>query len=254
MSGRIVLAIVILLALGIIVLPSTVSLFAGQHDWYNIESDANDIPCQKCHADVFDELNNSPYHVNFSGGTDNVADEADCGACHQVAATIGGGLTLANGSANVSGGWQAGKEAHAAASISCMWCHGTDASGNPLWSSAPVAGGFNLTNYTGDTGQYAAHKPWVLSAMADSSTNNTDLLTGPNEACIACHTHVPVRINWTHAVSLEFNASNTGTGWTTNNYNANGSAVRIVWGNAAGTGGTLYNGATTTSWGTGSWP
>ncbi|ADC64839.1 hypothetical protein Ferp_0668 [Ferroglobus placidus DSM 10642] len=245
-SGRVLLGIVILLAVGVLVLPSTVSLFAGQHDWYNIDNPENDIPCQKCHADVFDELSNSPYHINFSGGTANQADEADCGACHQAAAVVGGGLTLANGSGAFG---SPGKEAHAAASISCMWCHGY-----PGNFTAPTAGGFGISGDPADTGAYAAHRPWVLSAMADNPANNTDLLTGPNEACIGCHTHVAVRINWTHAVSLEFNATNTGTGWTTENYNANGTAVRIVWGNAEGTGGLLYNGTTTKSWGTGTWP
>ncbi|MBE8538910.1 hypothetical protein [Geoglobus acetivorans] len=252
MNGKILLGMIVLIAVGVLLLPSTVSLFAGQHYWYNLENDTNDVPCQKCHADVYEELKNSEYHWK-NWGQQNAVDEQDCMECHQVAPKNVRGITFANGSANVGSGWQAGKEAHAAATVSCMWCHGTDSSGAPLYPNAPIAGGFNLTNYTGDTGIYAAHKDWVNSAKADTSANGTNLLLESNEACIGCHTHVAVRINWTHASSLEFNATNTGSGWTTENYRANGTAVRIVWGNAEGTGGFVNNGTTTIPWGNGQW-
>jgi len=42
-------------AVGLFALPSTVSLFSGQHRWYNISGTGNEIPCIKCHADIYDE-------------------------------------------------------------------------------------------------------------------------------------------------------------------------------------------------------
>ncbi|ADC64840.1 hypothetical protein Ferp_0669 [Ferroglobus placidus DSM 10642] len=250
LTPRVILSIVILLAVGVLVLPSTVSLFAGQHDWYNIDARGNDIPCEKCHADVYDELKNNPYHENFT-----------CDLCHRAI-----NISYASGYSNgpdMSYEWGA----HAASTVSCLVCHSGPNSGEGAMHEhhevvadcsvchspsptdyPPVAGGFGLTGEANDTGTYAAHRQFVLDAK------NNSLMTSANEACIACHTHVPVRINWSHAVSLELNATQILSEWTTENYNANGTAVRIVWGNAEGTGGLLYNGTTTKSWGTGTWP
>ena len=69
---RTLLVLVIVLSLGIYILPSTVSIFIGQHDWYNISQAGNQIPCRKCHADVYEELVNNPYHENFN-----------CEPCHR---------------------------------------------------------------------------------------------------------------------------------------------------------------------------
>ena len=253
MNSRMVLVTVIFLAIGIIVLPATVSLFAGQHDWYNIDYWGNDIPCEKCHADVYEELKNNPYHENFT-----------CALCHRAI-----NISYASGYYNgkdMSYEWGA----HAASTISCLVCHSGPNSGEGNMHEhheintsitpcstchfptptdyPPIAGGFGVTGQSYDTGTYAAHRQFVLDAR------NNSLMDSANEACIACHTHVPVRINWSHAVSFEMDAQQILKEWTTSNYSANGSAVRIVWGNAAGTGGTLYNGTTTTSWGTGGWP
>ena len=220
MTGKLILAAVVLLAIGVLVLPSTVSLFVGQHNWYNIDDPGNQIPCQKCHADVFEELNNSPYHKLW--GDNTTADEDDCRGCHQANASI----TYASGDGT---GAQAGLEAHAASTIECMYCHGDQASG------APVAGGFGLSNLVNDTGAYAAHKDFV-----DSAAMYSDILLAENEACVACHTHVAVKINFTHYGAMEFDVvwDETLGMYATQNYSINTSTkiVNVIWGNATGSG------------------
>jgi len=233
MSGKIALVIVLLLAIGVLVLPSTVSLFAGQHYWYDLEAQGNQVPCQKCHADVFEELNNSPYHLGQ--GTPGVADEQDCTFCHQANTSI----TYASAD---GAGAQMGEQAHAASTIQCMYCHGNQAIG------APLAGGFGLTGLANDTGTYAAHSDFVQSAaFSEPNTGEVWPLLGENEACIACHTHVAVKINFTHYKAMEFNVS---FDTASNMYSASGFKINTstevtntIWGNATGSGWTSYPGS-----------
>ena len=114
------------------------------------------------------------------------------------------------------------------------------------------AGGFGLTDFDNmsayyywrtwpnDTGRYAAHRQFVLDAMNDTT------MAGANEACIACHTHVAVKLNWTHVRSLTFdigigNPKTTDSGvhnWSMNNWEMNGTVNVLVWGNTTGAGST----------------
>ena len=55
-TKKMILLIVIVLSLGIVALPATMSLFAGQHCCYDLGAEGNQVPCVKCHADVADEL------------------------------------------------------------------------------------------------------------------------------------------------------------------------------------------------------
>ncbi|HEY6586596.1 MAG TPA: hypothetical protein VIY97_05420, partial [Candidatus Methanoperedens sp.] len=56
MNAKFTLAIIALVGIGVFALPSTMSLFAGQHSFYNIDATGNQIPCVKCHGDVKAEL------------------------------------------------------------------------------------------------------------------------------------------------------------------------------------------------------
>ena len=115
----------------------------------------------------------------------------------------------------------------------CIKCHQV-IGGEVLY--VPPAGGFNLTANATDTGSRAAHKTFVMDAI--SNTNMEDA----NEACIACHTHIPVKINWTHRVSLEFNVTPElelpPTHFNVSNWNVNGTANVTVYGNTTGFGAT----------------
>ena len=244
MIGRTILTIVITLAIGVLVLPSTVSLFAGQHYWYDINARGNDIPCEKCHADVYEELKNNPYH-----------EELTCDLCHRAI-----NISYASGYYNgpdMSYEWGA----HAASTVSCLVCHsGRDSGEGNLHEHhevvadcsvchspsptdyPPIAGGFGVTGQADDTGIYAAHRKFVLEAK------NSSMMMSANEACIACHTHVAVKIKWNHSRSLEFNigfgdpitTANGPHNWTISNWSINGTATAIVWGNTTGNGSTNY--------------
>jgi len=159
-GGKIWLALVIVLSVGMIALPQTVSLFEGQHIWY----DANDMnnQCVKCHADIATELQTSGEHSNFK-----------CTMCHQVNKMTDG--------------------AHAAATVACTDCH------------TSVVQEF----------QNDVHLPYYEAA------NSNDMMTGPNEACIGCHTHADVNITFVDKTTLEFTAEALGGGqWNVTNMTA----------------------------------
>ena len=103
------------------------------------------------------------------------------------------------------------------------------------------AGGFGFGTTDDDdpsinprAGKHAAHKAFVLDSINDTK------LEGSNEACIACHTSIPVKIRWTHGRSLEFNATyDKGlvlppTHFNTSDYEANGTVNVTSYGNYSG--------------------
>ncbi len=247
-NSKIALLAVSMIAVGVLVLPQTVSLFAGQHYWYNISSSENDIPCEKCHADVKEELDMSNFHKNFSDSGQGSADRKDCEACHR----INGSITYASDSGTV----KPGEQAHAASIVSCMLCHQHNASQAMDDGSYAgyYAGGFNVTdmgvssgfNYSNGThsGHLAAHNAFVAKAI------NNETLKDSNEACIACHTFMPVKINFSHRRSLEFKVDleadvTTDHGphnWNITEWSTNGTAYATVYGDTYGTNGsTSYN-------------
>lgn len=287
MRPRIILLFISIIAIGGIVLPQTVSLFAGQHYWYDLSGNGSDVPCEKCHADVAEEMNQ--IHGPHTGETGY--GRFECEYCHRIfpigASSYADGIEQ-NASyqsyrytyASVSGiQYEPGKEAHAASTVPCMYCHsGSDVGMVPAHDSvssncsechSPVhgfsssdddsandcikchddpanyiapAGGFSLTTHPEDTGTLAAHKKFV-----DKSMNNS-LMEDANEACIACHTHIAVKFNFSHTRSLEFKAgqgypvtTNHGThNWTVTEWTANGTAYATTWGNTSGNSTTTY--------------
>jgi len=259
MNGKgITFLAIAVIAIGTFALPSTVSLFSGQHAWYDLAPayggqpgwGGNDVPCEKCHADVAEELANSGAHRDLT-----------CAMCHRSPFTD---YTYARANYTYAAKWQGtvpGKEAHAASTVECMDCHdGAGDKGTGHWSDPEYAdwttgcavchevdgyhwwkgenisaGGFGITSVPGDSGSAAAHKQFVLDA------NESSLMEDANEACIACHTHIPVKINWKHAYSLEFNASyDEGvtfppTHFNVSDWKANGTAPNIEsYGNYSG--------------------
>jgi hypothetical protein len=54
-------------------IPNTLSLFSGQHSYYNINANGSQVPCQKCHGDVQMEIHTGFIHSNFT-----------CSDCHRV--------------------------------------------------------------------------------------------------------------------------------------------------------------------------
>lgn len=245
------LILVAVIAIGIFALPSTMAMFGGQHNWYDLGPSGNQVPCVKCHADVYDEYSVTGVHGALSYGiASNVTGpdpDAACDACHRVANAT---LTVASGDGS---GSVPGQEAHAASTVACMECHGGDWGNlgtvgsrhydkpeylvcNDCHFAPPPAlplgsidaGGFGLTPNPLDTGTAAAHKAFV-----DNSTLDL-LMEDSNEACITCHTHVAIDINWTHRYKMAFTADSTSGEWVLSNFITEGDYNVTTYGNMSG--------------------
>lgn len=222
---------VAIVAIGIFALPSTMAMFGGQHNWYDINDDGNQVPCIKCHADVYDEYSISGVHGTLSGGSDESTtgpnpDDA-CDACHRASLT---GYVYASGDGSLDS--TPGQEAHAASTIACMECH-------EYGTAYPFAGGFkNMTgsdfnydafNGTGLNGTKAAHNDFIQGAVTDT------LMEDSNEACITCHTHVAIDINWTHAYKMSLDAVQDANGdWVCDDFVTEGDYIIQTYGNMSG--------------------
>jgi len=289
---KVVLIATAIVALGIFVMPSTVSLFSGQHYWYNISDGGNEVPCEKCHADIAEEMKQiAGPHTGETGH-----GRFKCDYCHRTfdlndydrapSQNINQSIfsryyyTYASGDGT---GAQPGVEAHAASTVPCMYCHsgedvggyGThdnyasdccmchhdgdddhyyhgnrfyDGGGSPEECECikchpvidehalyvPPAGGFNLTANSSDTGELAAHKTFVTNSISNPDMEDA------NEACIACHTGIPVQINWTHAANLVLNATYIPskkvppTHFKAHDFSENGTVLVISYGNWSG--------------------
>ena len=303
MNGKgIALLAVAVVAIGTFALPSTVSLFSGQHTWYDLGSEGNDVPCEKCHADVAEEMNalTGPHtgetgyerlkceycHRTFKieQGDTNPSDSEASGYDQypDVNLSLEAQYLYTYGSGDGSGATP-GKQAHAASTIPCMYCHsggsqgiagnhGSGAAGfdclschgNPhegRYTNAedcrrchanaitkgvydvPPAGGFNLTANSSDTGELAAHKTFVMNSISNPQMEDA------NEACIACHTGIPVNITWKHAHDLNFTATwegglfpTTPTHFNVSDWNVNGTVTNYSYGYGNGTGSTSSSG------------
>ncbi|MDY6959612.1 MAG: hypothetical protein SVK08_10705, partial [Halobacteriota archaeon] len=64
---------------------------------------------------------------------------------------------------------------------------------------------------------------------------NSDLMEGANEACITCHTHVAIDINWTHAYKMSLDADGSSGGdWVVDNFITEGTYNVTTYGNMSG--------------------
>lgn len=84
MNAKFTLAIIALVGIGVFALPTTMSLFAGQHSFYNIDATGNQVPCQKCHGDVKAEL--SAGNPDATTGTPGPHAAFKCEYCHRIEA------------------------------------------------------------------------------------------------------------------------------------------------------------------------
>ena len=89
MTGNKYLLIVALIGITIYSIPSTTSIFQGQHTFYN----TTQIPCEKCHQDIVDILNLPATPQKHTG--------IGCKNCHT----------------------RDGNASHSASIISCKSCH-----------------------------------------------------------------------------------------------------------------------------------
>ncbi len=193
-SRKSLLLAVAVLAIGLYIMPSTLSLFSGQHTFIN----GSEVSCRKCHEDIYSEFTSgasqSPQAPHSS--------IANCRVCH-VTGSIDGGfagnslLTFETIDLNLKND----SKAHAAITVECVFCH----------DLVPAE----------ITGVNESHRVFYNSSKADSSTNGTNLLKGGNEACIGCHTHIWVNITWNRPVGYNINATETSSGVYQLNFTVN---------------------------------
>lgn len=236
MNSKVILLSLAVVAVGLFALPSTMSLFAGQHTWVDLDQ----FKCQKCHEDIYTELSNSAYHGGFETSYGNA-----CARCHVT--TPNGNKTGANLTAQQ---WQKKSgttttaainfTAHSAITVECLACHGTSNrtfnSTAQTWSNNPAIGlqsdqeahkAFYYASVSnksvGDVNYSSlAANGFLDSAQVplwyDTSNPNQSVvqLKGTNAACIGCHTHAVVNITWNRAIGYEMDANVTNTGWDVN--------------------------------------
>lgn len=217
-GSRIALMLIAVVAIGIFALPSTMSVFGGTHTWYDIAGGG--VPCAKCHADKYEELSMSDFHTTFAGGDSS----DDCYMCHRADRDI----------RYAKGGGTPGVDTHAATTIACMACHEYEAD----IMKGPFAGGFKQPKnsqftYTGKVsiddsgtpqkisvisdGDHAVHNAYVQSAV------DSNMMEDSNEACIACHTAVPMEIDWTRGYAMRSQSVADSLGdWTVQQLGASG--------------------------------
>lgn len=209
-----VLLAVAIIGIGLYILPSTISAFAGQHSWYNPSE--RGIRCDTCHFLEKEELmgsggphspdygpatHNASANYNgtsgFAGGSifwggDNPNDR--CYGCHQVGANFPVSSPL--NTTNTSWG-DRNNTVHAAVVIYCVDCHSwvDDALDESL----------------------AAHKEFYYDLNTSSG-----ILKGGNSACIGCHTGVGVNISWTRNTTIKFTADKSTGDYAISDMNATG--------------------------------
>jgi hypothetical protein len=188
MNSRILLLAVAVVVIGMFAMPSTLSLFSGQHMFYNGSS----VNCKKCHADIYDELYASGITPPSPHASGNLLR---CEACH-----ITGDIGLLWGNDVIGISWNAGvdvrnnSQAHAAVTVECVFCHDlilNDTSGNPQEIQ----------------GSQEAHRSYY------NASNQSILLKGGNEACIGCHTHTTINVSWRRPAGYNMTASLASGSW-----------------------------------------
>lgn len=207
-----ILLLIGILTIGVIALPETFSLFSGQHDWYDTIKNGNQVPCEKCHADIVGELS-QPGKVN------RIHKVMWCDQCHMTAAPNSEGLYQGSGG-----------QFHAAATISCIDCHNTTLLYGTFDHSRIIGSGLNcmdcherpISSFSAVsiyTGPEEVHKDFANGAKSSS------LLKDRNEACISCHTHIKVNITWTRPVYMSFNATVDNGTWLIHDFFGEGEYV-----------------------------
>lgn len=196
MNSKIFLLAVAVAAVGLFAMPNSLSLFAGQHTFYN----GSAVNCAKCHQDIIDEaLKNAgtgaPHYTIM-----NQSGRAMCEVCHTTG-EINGNVILGK---DGTGGFGLGSKdlnvtkdttSHAAVKVECVSCH------------------VNVTSEI--TGINATHGPFYNASnqtLSNMSENGFNILKGSNEACVGCHTHIMINITWERSIGYNMNVSESTEG------------------------------------------
>ncbi len=200
-------------AIGLFVIPNTMSMFVGQHRWYSVRTASDQyVLCQRCHiAEVGEWQANTGAHFAYKTWVINTTS-ADPGCfCHQINNTnlVSFGFSASNltnfgfvqfngtgslngsNASNWSNAWRTKNTPHAAITIACIDCH------------------YNASTQLNNTNE--AH-----GAFYNESKNST--YGSANTACMACHTMVGLNITMRRIQGgIIINAShNANYSWTIN--------------------------------------
>ena len=199
-SNKTVFLSIALLAIGMYFLPTTLSLFSGQHTFVGGVGEYSNVSCRKCHEDIY-------VQVLAEGQTDIPHQSlSSCQTCHRTG-NVWGGFAGANfgplgeQETNVT----ANPEAHAAVTVECVFCHTLvveDLSTNPREI----------------LGSDEAHQTFY------NASNQSTILKGGNEACIGCHTHTMVNVTWVRKTGYNMNVDILSGTWNLS-YTLNQSTV-----------------------------
>ena len=194
-SRKTVLLSIALLAIGMYFIPTTLSLFSGQHTFVN----GTEVSCRKCHEDIY-------IQVLAEGQTDIPHQSlTSCQTCHRTGNVFGGfpgakpamlGAQVTNVTAN--------PEAHAAVTVECVFCHTlvVEDSGSPREI----------------LGSDEVHQTFY------NASNQSTILKGGNEACIGCHTHTMINVTWVRKTGYNMNVDILSGTWNLS-YTLNQSTV-----------------------------
>ena len=198
-GSQILILAIAIIAIGLFILPSTLSMFVGQHTWFSVKNpgDMEDL-CAKCHQPEVDEWNlnieRGGAHATFDT---NYEDTSGCTICHQINETILEDYNLYNidslygyefedftqfGFDNTTNSsdfrWRNQSTPHAAIKVDCADCH------------------YNATIQLMNND--SAHKDFYEQSTANA-TNSA--------SCIGCHTMTDMDISWLKFGGLNINAT-----------------------------------------------
>ncbi|VVB93393.1 Cytochrome c7 c [uncultured archaeon] len=212
MNSKIILLSMAVVSVGLFAMPSTLSLFAGQHNFVAPDN----VTCQKCHQDIYDTIQSSDMHNSLgdngatawnSGSNDNALGK--CVGCHRVSDTFTN-VSVPYGSLTgwfnqTPAGLGFGSTHTMVVTLECVQCH------------TAVPGKFNDPNET--------HNPYYGQAYS-ASNSSTIQLKGANAACVGCHTHTVVTLNWTRPTGYNVNITENTTGAFNLNFSMNTTATQ----------------------------
>lgn len=189
MNGKMALLTLSVFVVGIFAMPNTLSLFSGQHTFSNNGSEP--YFCNNCHSDVYDEMN--WYSGDAPAGSHGSL--TTCKVCHRTGNLSAYGFLDDKGISGSPETNVSSTGAHAAITVECVFCH-------DMVIKNPGTG-----EPEGLLNPNEAHNSFYNTA------NQTALLKGGNEACVGCHTHTRVDINWVRKGGYNITADITGGSW-----------------------------------------
>lgn len=255
MSRNLIFLAIAIIGIGLFILPSTLSMFAGQHSFIKPQ----DIDCKKCHMIVYEEMISGDYGIHSPHRTADTVFE--CIECHNVDMNISYYYLTGNVGNHTS--------AHAASTVSCLACHGDLFSNGTLLCSESCHPDFYssdelntmhvlATKYGMDhdeclkchdemlggeiqrmrenvfinnvddnfAHQLESHRDFFWGS--ENITRSESGLSDFNEACLSCHSAIGVNISWTRRTNITFTADKSNGNWAISDMNATGNQTNIT--------------------------